>query len=52
LGRDGRWFENQDIVPDVPVAADPALIAVGRDPQLERAVQVLLQKIGPAKGSR
>lgn len=52
LGRDGRWFENQDIVPDVPVAADPALIAVGRDPQLERAVQVLLRKIGPAKGSR
>ena len=52
LGRDGRWFENQDIVPDVPVAADPAQIAVGRDPQLERAVQVLLHKIGPAKGSR
>ncbi|HAY28282.1 MAG TPA: hypothetical protein DCY47_12490 [Candidatus Accumulibacter sp.] len=42
-GRDGRFFENQEIVPDIAVAADPATVAAGRDPQLERGVEVLLQ---------
>ena len=51
-GRDGRFFENQEIVPDVPVAADPAALAAGRDPQLERGVEVLLQQIGPARSER
>lgn len=37
-GRDGRWFENQEIVPEVPVYADPASVAAGRDVQLEAAV--------------
>lgn len=46
-GRDGRFFENQEIVPDVPVAADPAALAAGRDPQLERGVEVLQQQIDP-----
>lgn len=52
LARDGRWFENQDIVPEVPVAADPVSVAAGRDPQLERGVQVLLQQIGPARSAK
>jgi tricorn protease len=46
-GRDGRFFENQEIVPDVPVAADPAALAAGRDPQLERGVDLLQQQIAP-----
>jgi tricorn protease len=52
LAGDGRWFENQEIVPEVPVAADPVSVAAGRDPQLERGVQVLLQQIGPARGAK
>lgn len=52
MGDDGQWFENREIVPDVIVEADPAAVTAGRDPQLERAVQVLLQQIGPAKGAR
>jgi len=47
MGRDGRFFENQEIVPDVPVAADPSAVAAGRDPQLERSIEVLQQQIGP-----
>lgn len=52
MGDDGQWFENREIVPDVIVEADPAAVTAGRDPQLERAVQVLLQQIGPAKEAR
>ncbi len=51
-GRDGRFFENQEIVPDIPVGADPAAVAAGRDPQLERGVEVLLQQIGPVRSAR
>ncbi|MGB7643976.1 MAG: S41 family peptidase [Pseudomonas fluorescens] len=50
MGEDGKWFENQEIVPEVVVEADPASVTAGRDPQLERAVQELLQQIGPQKG--
>jgi tricorn protease len=51
-GRDGRWFENQEIVPEVPVYADPASVAAGRDVQLEAAVARLLRDLAapaPAK---
>ena len=51
-GRDGRFFENQEIVPDVPLAAEPAALAAGRDPQLERTVEVVLQQIGAARCER
>ncbi|CAN5493484.1 S41 family peptidase [soil metagenome] len=40
--------ENAGIGPDVPVEADPAMVAQGRDPQLEEAVRQLLQRLGPA----
>jgi tricorn protease len=40
--RDGTWFENREIVPDVLVRNDPAAIAKGGDPQLEAAVAKLL----------
>ena len=52
MGRDGRFFENQEIVPDVPVAADPSAVAAGRDPQLERSIEVLQQQIGPRPAVR
>ncbi len=39
------WFENQEIVPDLAVANDPAALAAGRDPQLEAAVTALLRKL-------
>ena len=39
------WFENQEIVPDLAVANDPAALAAGRDPQLEAAVRELLKKL-------
>jgi tricorn protease len=49
LGDDGRWFENQEIVPDIVVEADPEGVVAGRDVQLERAVQELLRQLGPAR---
>jgi len=52
MGEDGKWFENQEIVPEVIVDADPVAVTAGRDPQLERAVQELLLQIGPQKGSQ
>lgn len=37
--------ENQGIEPDVEVDLRPDLVAKGRDPQLEKAVEILLEKI-------
>lgn len=37
------WFENSETVPDILVYNSPDDIALGRDPQLEAAVQRLLQ---------
>ncbi|HEY6158805.1 MAG TPA: PDZ domain-containing protein [Gemmatimonadales bacterium] len=40
----GRWdVENVGITPDIVVPQTPALVAQGRDPQLERAVQEALR---------
>jgi tricorn protease len=50
-GRDGRFFENQEIVPDVPIAAEPAALTAGRDPQLERGVEVLMKQIGRVRSA-
>jgi len=51
-GRDGRWFENQEIVPEVPVYADPASVAAGRDVQLEAAVTRLLRDLAAPAPAR
>ncbi len=48
----GDFLENQQLEPDVYVDNDPALVAQGRDQQLERAVEVLLGEIDAAAGSR
>jgi tricorn protease len=37
--------ENQGIAPDIEVDARPDLIAAGRDPQLEKAVEVLMDQL-------
>ena len=41
---DGKWaVEGEGIAPDVEVHQDPAKVAKGEDPQLERSVQVALE---------
>jgi tricorn protease len=43
-GLEGDWeVENRGIPPDYEVDLDPAAVRQGRDPQLEKAVEVVLQ---------
>jgi tricorn protease len=43
-GLNGHWdVENHGIPPDVQVGLDPKLVREGHDPQLEKAVQVVLE---------
>ena len=45
----GQWdVENHGVDPDVPVEQDPKAVAAGHDPQLETAVSLAMQKLGPA----
>lgn len=49
----GEWFaEGHGVDPDIPVVDDPALMAKGGDPQLERAIQeaqrLIKEKPAPA----
>lgn len=45
-GLKGDWeVENRGIAPDVEVENDPASVAAGGDPQLERAVQITLEAL-------
>jgi tricorn protease len=45
-GTQGEWeVENHGIAPDVEVEQDPALVRQGHDPQLERAVQLVLDAL-------
>ncbi|MCM1521446.1 MAG: S41 family peptidase [Muribaculaceae bacterium] len=41
----GRFLENQQLEPDVKIANDPAVIVTGRDQQLEKAVETLLNDL-------
>ena len=42
----GKWIiEGHGVDPDIPVVDDPSLMARGRDPQLERAIQVALKAL-------
>ena len=44
---DGRWvIEGHGVDPDIEVENDPASLLAGRDPQLERAVEEVLMRIG------
>ena len=43
---DGEWaVEGEGIAPDIEVIQEPKLILQGRDPQLEKAVEVALEKL-------
>jgi tricorn protease len=42
----GEWeVENIGVSPDIEVAQDPALVRAGHDPQLEKAVEVVLDEL-------
>lgn len=42
----GEWeVENTGVAPDIEVEQDPALVREGRDPQLETAVQVIMEEM-------
>jgi tricorn protease len=42
----GRWdVENRGVAPDVEVELDPRAVREGRDPQLEKAVQLVLAEL-------
>ncbi|HYL64510.1 MAG TPA: PDZ domain-containing protein [Candidatus Methylomirabilis sp.] len=46
FGLHGDWeVENHGISPDIEVENDPASVAAGHDPQLEKAVQVTLEAL-------
>jgi tricorn protease len=46
FGTTGQWeVENIGIAPDVEVEHDPKLVRAGRDPQLEKAVEVVLAEL-------
>ena len=43
---DGRWeVENEGVPPDVEVEMTPKLVIEGRDPQLEKAVEIVLAEL-------
>jgi tricorn protease len=45
-GLHGEWeVENHGIAPDIEIENDPASVAAGHDPQLEKAVQVTLENL-------
>jgi C-terminal processing protease CtpA/Prc len=41
----GNWMENVETKPDIQVRNEPGIISKGRDQQLEKAVEVLLDEI-------
>jgi tricorn protease len=52
LDTEGNWaVENEGVVPDIEVIDRPELIAQGKDPSIERAVEELLKQLpaAPAK---
>jgi len=52
-GREGEWWvENRGAIPDIVVENDPNLVMAGRDPQLEKAIEVALAQIEKNKENR
>jgi tricorn protease len=42
----GQWdVENRGVAPDIEVELDPAQVRQGHDPQLEKAVQVIMEEL-------
>jgi len=45
-GKEGKWWvENHGADPDITVDNDPASVMAGKDPQLDKAIQVVLDEI-------
>ncbi|MEN6559212.1 MAG: S41 family peptidase [Acidobacteriota bacterium] len=45
-GKEGKWWvENHGADPDILVDNDPGSVMAGRDPQMEKAIAVMLEKI-------
>ena len=42
---DGWVVENVGVPPDIDVEQDPAAVAAGKDPQLDRAIEVVLSEL-------
>ena len=42
---DGWIVENQGVAPDVEVEQWPADVIAGKDPQLEKAIQIVLEEL-------
>jgi tricorn protease len=42
---EGWIVENVGVAPDIEVEQDPALVAAGKDPQLDRAIEVVLAEL-------
>jgi tricorn protease len=43
---EGKWeVENRGVAPDIEIEFDPKLWRQGRDPQLEKAVQLVLDEL-------
>ncbi|UXI68533.1 S41 family peptidase [Tahibacter amnicola] len=46
MGTDGKWaVENEGVAPDIEIIDRPELIAAGKDPSIEKAVDVLLAQL-------
>jgi tricorn protease len=46
MGTDGSWaVENEGVAPDIEIIDRPELIAAGKDPSIEKAVEVLLGQL-------
>jgi tricorn protease len=50
FGKEGKWWvENHGAEPDIFIDNDPASVMDGKDPQLDKAIQVILENIKNAK---
>jgi len=50
FGKEGTWWvENHGADPDIVVDNDPAAVMAGRDPQLEKAIEVILKQLAEDK---
>jgi tricorn protease len=43
--RDGWVLENEGVPPDIDVEQDPTAVAAGKDPQLDCAIDVVLEEL-------
>jgi tricorn protease len=49
---EGWIVENVGVAPDIEVEQDPALVAAGKDPQLDRAIEVVLAELAKSPPSQ